>query len=72
VCSTRLCEVPRSARDDTGVFLREISRPSMSAKEHTFTLSIEEEFAIVDPATREHTARFPKSFRKCEVWNRRQ
>jgi predicted nuclease of restriction endonuclease-like (RecB) superfamily len=48
VCSTRLCEVPRSARDDTGVFLRQISRPSMNAKEHTFTLSIEEEFAIVD------------------------
>jgi carboxylate-amine ligase len=29
------------------------SRPTMSAKEHTFTLGIEEEFAIVDPDTRE-------------------
>jgi carboxylate-amine ligase len=27
--------------------------PSMSAKEHTFTLGIEEEFAIIDPDTRE-------------------
>ncbi len=27
--------------------------PSMSAKEHTFTLGIEEEFAIIDPETRE-------------------
>jgi glutamate---cysteine ligase / carboxylate-amine ligase len=28
-------------------------RPAMSAKEHTFTLGIEEEFAIIDPETRE-------------------
>src|SRR5438105_13677570 len=31
----------------------EHSHPAMSAKEHTFTLGIEEEFAIVDPETRE-------------------
>jgi len=28
-------------------------RPAMSTKEHTFTLGIEEEFAIIDPETRE-------------------
>jgi carboxylate-amine ligase len=28
-------------------------RPAMSAKDHTFTLGIEEEFAIIDPETRE-------------------
>src|SRR5881398_331637 len=31
----------------------EHSHPAMSAKEHTYTLGIEEEFAIVDPKTRE-------------------
>src|SRR5216117_3171383 len=31
----------------------EHSHPAMSAKEHTFTLGIEEEFAIIDPETRE-------------------
>jgi len=35
------------------LFLAEIGRPSMSAKDHTFTLGIEEEFAIIDPVTRE-------------------
>ena len=34
-------------------FLRNISSRAMSAKNHTFTLGIEEEFAIVDPETRE-------------------
>src|SRR5207248_10655919 len=27
--------------------------PAMSAKDHTYTLGIEEEFAIIDPETRE-------------------
>jgi carboxylate-amine ligase len=40
-------------RDDSALFLAEICRPAMSTKEHTFTLGIEEEFAIVDPETRE-------------------
>src|SRR5438094_815895 len=35
------------------VIFEEHSRPAMSAKEHTFTLGIEEEFAIIDPETRE-------------------
>ena len=33
--------------------MTDIGRPRMSAKDHTFTLGIEEEFAIVDPETRE-------------------
>src|SRR6266496_2256964 len=41
------------ARDDSALFLAEIGRPSMSVKDHTFTLGIEEEFAIIDPETRE-------------------
>ena len=47
------CAVPRSARDDSELFLTDIGRPRMSAKDHTFTLGIEEEFAIIDPETRE-------------------
>ena len=42
-----------ATRDDSARFLAEIGRPSMSAKDHTFTLGIEEEFAIIDPETRE-------------------
>jgi carboxylate-amine ligase len=38
--------------DDIARFLREICAP-MDKKEHTYTLGIEEEFAIVDPQTRE-------------------
>src|SRR5207237_10650896 len=33
--------------------LNEPSRTAMSTKEHVFTLGIEEEFAIIDPDTRE-------------------
>jgi glutamate---cysteine ligase / carboxylate-amine ligase len=43
----------RATRDDSVAFLRETCAPGMSAKEHTFTLGIEEEFAIIDPHTRE-------------------
>jgi carboxylate-amine ligase len=42
-----------ATRDDSALFLAEIGRPSMSVKDHTFTLGIEEEFAIIDPETRE-------------------
>jgi carboxylate-amine ligase len=42
-----------ATRDDSARFLAEIGRPSMSAKDHTFTVGIEEEFAIIDPETRE-------------------
>jgi carboxylate-amine ligase len=50
-----LGEVPLvfATRDDSALFLAEIGRPSMSVKDHTFTLGIEEEFAIIDPETRE-------------------
>ena len=56
MCFKNLCVVrlPRLRdRDDSALFLAEIGRPSMSAKDHTFTLGIEEEFAIIDPETRE-------------------
>jgi carboxylate-amine ligase len=45
--------VLRQPRDDKARFLREIRYPRMPATNHTFTLGIEEEFAIVDPETRE-------------------
>src|SRR5438045_9460024 len=41
------------ASHDSAEFLRDISYPTMPATNHTFTLGIEEEFAIVDPETRE-------------------
>src|SRR3954451_8662627 len=42
----------RRAHDSTD-FLTDIKRRPMPATNHTFTLGIEEEFAIVDPVTRE-------------------
>ena len=41
------------ARDDSEWFLRDIPRRHPLMKDHTFTLGIEEEFAIIDPETRE-------------------
>src|SRR6266536_2908621 len=38
---------------DSALFLGESCAPGMSAKKHVFTLGIEEEFAIIDPETRE-------------------
>ena len=43
----------RPIHHDKMLFLRQNARPAMSAKPHRFTLGIEEEFAIIDPTTRE-------------------
>src|SRR6266567_2004494 len=40
-------------RDDSGCLLGHCCPRQMNAKDHVFTLGIEEEFAIVDPETRE-------------------
>src|SRR5205085_5780284 len=41
------------ASHDSAEFLRDSNCQPMPATNHTFTLGIEEEFAIVDPETRE-------------------
>ena len=49
----RLARRGRFSRDDKLHMLGQVSSPKMSTKDHVFTLGIEEEFAIVDPETRE-------------------